>query len=101
MEIGCGSNPMVTICGWVGGPRGERIWNATVVFRPRFNQSGAARFGLADGGGEFQIDGLEPGPYTVIVTHRFYEIHSFDYDVSQDESIEITLMPDLTVPRTY
>ncbi len=92
---------MVDICGRVIGERGEGVWNATVVFRPVRTPGATPKFALSEGDGEFTVSGLVPGKYTVIVTQRFYAVHTFMLDVARDEYIEVSLVPDSGHPRVY
>ena len=92
---------MVTVWGRILGERGDGVWNATVVFRP-VNAAGAyPKFVLSEGDGNFVVEGLTRGKYTVVVTHRFYEVHTFTMDVARDEYIEVALVRDLDHPRAY
>ncbi len=92
---------MVTIWGKVLGDRGEGVWNATVVFRPVDIPGAHPKFALSEGNGDFAVEGLVPGRYTIVVTQRFYAVHTFTMRVGQDEYIEIALVPDLDHPRVY
>lgn len=92
---------MVTVYGRVIGARGEAVWNATVVFRPAAGNGGFPKFGLSDGDGVFEVSGLEPGAYTMVVTQRFYDVHTFLMNVTHDEYIEISLVPDYEHPEIY
>jgi len=92
---------MVDICGRVIGERGEGVWNATVVFRPVRTPGATPKFALSEGDGEFTVSGLVPGKYTVIVTQRFYAVHTFTLDVTGDDYIEVALAPDISHPRVY
>lgn len=92
---------MVTIRGMVFGDRGEKVWNATVVFRPVRGGEGYPRFGLTDGEGAFEVRDIAPGDYTVVVTQRFYTVHTFPMHVTGGDYIEIFLVPDRANRRTY
>ena len=92
---------MVTIWGRILGEGGDGVWNATVVFRPSDPPGAYPKFTLSDGDGDFVIEGLKPGAYTVVVTQRFYEVHTFVMQVTHDEYIEVALARDLDHPHVY
>lgn len=75
---------------------GAPIWNATVVVRPAGVPGTAGgwtpRFALTNDDGEFEIQDVPPGRYTLVTTQRFYKTQKQQIDVGySDLRIEIAL----------
>ena len=82
------------------GPGARRSGTQRLCSSP-LPETAVPEFGLSDGDGAFEVSGLEPGAYTVVVTQRFYDVHTFLMNVTRDEYIEISLVPDYEHPEIY